>query len=121
MTEKELQERLEAGWAIDCGEKHELARDVTEFLLELGYKHGMYASREILDGEHSRWRYAYITWSYCRLGVHQEPGHIEYYNDSFDLFDDDKIISENVIKAMLYGRVTERDEEFSAALDELMQ
>lgn len=56
MTEKELQERLEAGWAIDCGEKHELARDVTEFLLELGYKHGMYASREILDGEHSRWR-----------------------------------------------------------------
>lgn len=111
MTEKELQERLEAGWAIDCGEKHELARDVTEFLLELGYKHGMYASREILDGEHSRWRYAYIT----------GPGHIEYYNDSYDLFDDDKIISENVIKAMLYGCIAERDEEFSAALDELMQ
>lgn len=111
MTEKELQERLEAGWAIDCGEKHELAQDVTGFLLELGYKHGTYASREILDGEHSRWRYAYIT----------EPGHIEYYNESYDLFDKDKIISENVIKAMLYGSVVEMDEEFSAALDELMQ
>lgn len=111
MTEKELQERLEAGWAIDCGEKHELARDVTEFLLELGYKHGMYASREILDGEHSRWRYAHIT----------RPGHIEYCSDLYDLFDDNKIISENVIKAMLYGYVAERDEEFSAALDELMQ
>ena len=111
MTEKELQERLEAGWAIDCGEKHELAQDVTAFLLELGYKHGFYASREILDGEFSRWRYAYIT----------GPGHIEYYNWSYNLFDKDKIISENVIKAMLYGSVAEMGEEFSAALDELMQ
>ena len=111
MTEKELQERLEAGWAIDCGEKHELAQDATGFLLELGYKHGMYASREILDGEHSRWRYAYIT----------GPGHIEYCNGSYGLFDKDKIISENVIKAMLYGSVAEMGEEFSAALDKLMQ
>ena len=111
MTEKELQERLEAGYAIDCGEKHELAQDVTAFLLELGYKHGIYASREILDGEYSRWRYAHIT----------GHGHIEYYNGSYDLFDKDKIISENVIKAMLYGSVAEMDEEFSAALDELMQ
>lgn len=111
MTEKELKERLGAGWAIDCGEKHELAQDVTAFLLELGYKHGMYASREILDGEHSGWRYTYIT----------APGHIEYCNGSYDLFDKDKIISKNVIKAMLYGSVAITDEEFSAALDELMQ
>lgn len=111
MTEKELQKRLKAGWVIDCGKARELARDITEFLLELGYKHGMYASREILDGEHSKWRYAYIT----------GPGHIEYCNGSYDLVDNDKIISEDVIKSMLYGFVTERDEEFSAALDELMQ
>lgn len=111
MTEKELQERLEAGWAIDCGKTHELARDVTEFLLELGYEHGMYASREIVKGKHSDWEYAYI----------KESGRIEYYNASYFLYDGDKIIPEDVIKSMLYGFVTERDEEFSAALDELMQ
>lgn len=111
MTEKELKKRLEAGWAIDCGEAHELARDVTEFLLEFGYKHGKYASREILAGKHSGWRYAYIA----------KLGNIEYYNDSYYLYDVDKIISEDVIRAMLYGSVTEMDEEFSAALDELMK
>ncbi len=119
MTEKKLQERLGAGWAIDCGKEHELARDVTEFLLELGYKHGMYASREIVNGKHSDWEYAHIT----------ESGCIEYYNAPYFLYDGDKIIPydgdkiipEDVIKSMLYEAVARMDEEFSAALDELMQ
>ena len=111
MTEKELQERLEAGWAIDCGEAHELARDVTEFLLGLGYTHGLYASYEILDGKRSGWRYAHIT----------KSKKIEYHNVSSYMHDGDKVISEDVIKSMLYGVATKRDEEFSAALDELMQ
>lgn len=112
MTIKELQERLDAGWAIDCGETHELARDITEFLLELGYTHGQYASREILGGEHSRWRYAYIG----------KLGNIEYYNDSYYLYDVDKIISEDVIKAVAteyFDAITLSSEDIDQLLQEV--
>lgn len=112
MTIKELQERLDTGWGIDCGEAKEMAGSVTAFLLELGYKHGRYASRDIINGAASRWRYAYIT----------NNGSIEYYNESADIYNEDKIISADVVEAVAteyFDAITPSSEDIDRLLQEV--